>query len=206
MSITTVVLMNHEELNTFMKDFQLTNVSSVISFPSIIRYDNGDTYVGEICPTTNARHGRGTLTYAKGDSIKIVWIQNAPNGFGTYTYGNAKDSGSVIQGHWNYGQLVYGEVRCVNGDFYSGEMTTAGKHGRGTYISAETGEHYYGNFVNNKRFGYGESTWPNGSTYAGNWANDAMDGTGILTTATHIYSGPWRNNEQQPGSTIQEIN
>lgn len=49
----------------------------------------------------------------------------------------------------------------------------------------------HGNYVNGKRHGYGVMTWPDGSSYRGEFYNDEITGKGKYIYADgKIYTGP----------------
>jgi len=62
---------------------------------------------------------------------------------------------------------------------------------------------YKGEFVNNKRHGFGTQVWPNGSKYEGDWAFDAREGRGEFfvkskdDTLRMVYSGSWLNDMKE---------
>ena len=50
---------------------------------------------------------------------------------------------------------------------------------------------YDGNFVDNKKDGYGEITYSDGKSYKGQFKNDKRHGTGSLVTNSTNYTGQW---------------
>jgi hypothetical protein len=63
-----------------------------------------------------------------------------------------------------------------------------------------------GEFVYNERRGKGKCKWPSGLIYEGEWAEDTLNGDGILNGREYdnrIHTGPWINGvQQQKGLTI----
>ena len=51
-------------------------------------------------------------------------------------------------------------------------------HGKGEY-SWDDGRHYSGDYVNDKKEGYGFFVWPDKRTFRGFWKNGKQDGIGI---------------------------
>ena len=127
---------------------------------SIVKYDNGDLYRGEM--KDNMRHGTGTMRYANGDVYVLIlyysfiflflllltyyctfrfilihsyegkFHQNSRQGKGVLTY----NSGHVYNGEWNNdlreGRCIY---KYFYGDIYEGSYFNDHKSGTGTYVS-----------------------------------------------------------------------
>ena len=200
----SVTSMNTNELIEFMDVFKLNNKKVTISFPSVIVYENGNIYKGEITPKENIANGYGEMLFANGDVMAIKWKNNLANGCGIYIYAN----GTEIRGIWVNGVLsstLRSKLTFINGDIYNGPFVNCEMNGLGTYFTAEDGEEFTGNFVNGFRVGYGISEWKNGSVYKGNWANNTFDGIGTLLTPNKIYTGPWYNGIQQSNGLIINI-
>ncbi|MDQ3015086.1 MAG: hypothetical protein M3Q73_04440 [bacterium] len=70
------------------------------------------------------------------------------------------------------------------------------RNGKGT-MGYANGKKYEGNWVDDKRSGYGEQTWAAGAeyiSYKGNWENDTLHGEGtMLYSSGLIYSGQHAN-------------
>lgn len=200
----TVTSMTSEELSEFMDTFKLNDKTTIISFPSVITYENGNIYKGEILPKTNCPNGYGIMHYVNGDWFATKWIDNLANGSGVCIYANGTD----VRGTWNTGVLQSikkGKINYTNGDIYVGPLKNNIMYGVGSYWSEADGELFHGTFVNGTRTGYGVSKWLNGSSYTGNWANDTFDGHGILITPTKKYLGPWCNGTQHKNGKILDI-
>jgi hypothetical protein len=51
---------------------------------------------------------------------------------------------------------------------------------------------YEGNYVDDKKTGYGVFSWPSGSRYEGNFTEDFRDGFGLMHWADGTtYEGEW---------------
>lgn len=201
----TICMMNSDELYEFMQVFKLYDKNSSITNPSVITYNNGDTYRGEICQTNDMfPHGYGEKIFANGDVFATKWNKNLAHGNGIYIYAD----GTTIIGKYYNGILHYSKntiVKFANGDVYKGHLINNMICGNGTYTYAD-GEIYIGELINGSKYGYGVSYYPNGYYYVGNWFNDIFDGYGTLYTHDKIYSGYWSNGTQQKDGTIQSIN
>jgi hypothetical protein len=87
-----------------------------------------------------------------------------------------------------------------NGDVYDGEYTAGHEHGVGT-LTYSHGTTYEGEWQAGKKHGHGALRWgvrPKaagggagsvGSSYVGQYADDAMHGRGVLTMATTTFDG-----------------
>jgi len=200
----TICMMNYDELYEFMKVFKLHNKNSSIVNPSIITYNNGDIYKGELCQTNNLfRHGYGEIIYANGDVFATKWNQDIANENGVYVYAN----GTYIYGNWTNGILnnkTNSIIKFINNDVYKGHIYNNMIYGIGTYIHAD-GETYTGEFINGLKSGYGNTFYANGYIYIGYWFNDIFNGYGTLYTHDKIYSGLWCDGIQQENGTIISI-
>lgn len=87
-----------------------------------------------------------------------------------------------------------GQGTAKGKDIFVGEFIY-GRKVKGTY-TWHNGLVYVGQFVKDKKSGYGEAVFANGDVYKGNWANGLRNGHGELKTAKgNIYEGDWENNE-----------
>jgi hypothetical protein len=202
----SIAPMNPEELINFMSAFK----TSVIHFPSVIVYENGNIYKGETSPMGH-KNGLGEIYYTNGAVFAARWVNNISFGTGVYF----SNLGTVYRGSW-INDIFHGKNNSItfqNGDIYSGNICNNAITGQGTmtykkqemtYSGQEQGI-YTGQFVNGQKTGYGIHVWLNGNIYRGGWNNDLFDGEGILdANNTHdaIYTGPWINGQQQPDGQI----
>ncbi|MCB9201736.1 MAG: hypothetical protein H6604_01625 [Flavobacteriales bacterium] len=70
-----------------------------------------------------------------------------------------------------------------NGDVYEGNWVENKKQGFGKYTSASTGDVYEGNWVDDIRSGQGKLTWKDGKTFVGNFENNMPKGEGKMIYA-----------------------
>jgi 1-phosphatidylinositol-4-phosphate 5-kinase len=67
----------------------------------------------------------------------------------------------------------------------------------GPYRYKSNSADYTGQYKGNKRHGYGELTWPDGSIYEGQFHEDKIQGLGrYISVKYQVYTGNWRNNER----------
>lgn len=81
---------------------------------------------------------------------------------------------------------------------YVGQNVKGYKHGKGVQLSNYG--IYDGDLKKNKKNGYGEFAWNNGSIYKGKWVNNARHGYGIhismdIPNEINIYDGEWINDK-----------
>ena len=70
---------------------------------------------------------------------------------------------------------------------------------KGKMIYDREGLSYYeGDWINNKKFGYGIRRYPSGNIYEGMWVNDVRHGEGTMRwfDKNQIYAGQWENGVQ----------
>ncbi|KAF8569478.1 hypothetical protein P879_06713 [Paragonimus westermani] len=70
----------------------------------------------------------------------------------------------------------------MNGDQYVGDFVNDRRNGWGFY-TAHSGETFEGTFFEDRRHGYGVNKWPDGSSYFGTFFLDKRSGYGVMTYA-----------------------
>ena len=119
-------------------------------------YFNGDKFVGEY--KNGKRHGQGTYFYANGDKYEGEYKNGVSNGQGKYTY----KGGKIKEGIWKDGRFLYAQKKS----------TPLSPNSKPSCPSSE----YRHNC-------YGSHTFPDGSTYIGEWKNNKYNGQGTYTFA-----------------------
>ena len=199
----TIRSMRYDEFCEFLEVFKLKNKNSSIIKPSVVEYNNGDIYKGEIIFTSTneyLRHGYGEIIYANGSIFATRWDNDIANGGGV----NIQSDGTDIRGYWTNGVLQDKKntiIKFSNGDIYKGHVSNNMLCGNGIYKYSD-GEIYDGEFFNGIKTGYGITYLTNGNTYEGYWADDAFNGDGILYTLDKIYTGHWCNGVQDASGEI----
>ena len=62
---------------------------------------------------------------------------------------------------------------------------------------------YKGNFIDNKKDGYGEMTYTDGKSYTGFYKDDKRNGYGILVTDLQTnYTGQWEQGKMHGQGTL----
>jgi hypothetical protein len=102
------------------------------------------------------------------------WLNDMPNGFGTFTNGESRDLDDYV--HFIEGAFVSGTFidGLVEG-FAMGECPTSGAS-------------FFGYHVNGLRSGFGVYTWGNGDVYVGEWEKGLMNGEGSYKYFEDEYS------------------
>jgi hypothetical protein len=104
------------------------------------------------------KHGRGVMRYYNGNKYVGEFIDDFPEGFGTFTYVEIGENGERSGRH------------RYEGDFKRGK-----RQGKGLYVSAN-GDTYTGLFENNLYHGMGTLKSNNGDIYEGEWKKGRASG------------------------------
>ncbi|CAI2378864.1 unnamed protein product [Moneuplotes crassus] len=105
---------------------------------------------------------------------------------------------SIRPNAFPYVQLETRSAKTPRGDIYQGQVNkkTGLKHGRGTYewnSGDGKGARYVGDWVNDKKEGYGIYYYANGDKYEGEWMKGNKHGLGVMTWAGgDIYKGEYK--------------
>jgi len=128
-----------------------------------------------------------SLSFANGASyIGDLNAQGQLEGQGRMTWTN----GDIYDGEFSAG-LFHGKGKFVSGDSgtYKGDYVRGYMEGRGV-LSYSNGTHYEGEFVANQFQGKGRLTYAAGDIYEGDFTNNAMNGVGTWSFADKsIYVG-----------------
>eukprot|EP00735_Rhodelphis_limneticus_P001251 TRINITY_DN11834_c0_g1::TRINITY_DN11834_c0_g1_i1::g.16518::m.16518 TRINITY_DN11834_c0_g1::TRINITY_DN11834_c0_g1_i1::g.16518 ORF type:complete len:324 (+),score=18.06,sp/Q5PPV3/MORN3_XENLA/38.01/6e-33,MORN/PF02493.15/0.00026,MORN/PF02493.15/3.7e-05,MORN/PF02493.15/4.1e-06,MORN/PF02493.15/0.00043,MORN/PF02493.15/6e-08,MORN/PF02493.15/0.0053,MORN/PF02493.15/29,NVEALA/PF14055.1/0.16 TRINITY_DN11834_c0_g1_i1:82-972(+) len=155
------------------------------------KWKNGFEYNGEW--KNNFRHGHGTLwRTVDGEKKRIYeggWKHGFRDGRGIVTY----PDGSRYEGEFKAG------VRNGLGKMEYAAPTTANKLYR-------NGDVYSGEWLDDKRHGFGVLMCPNGDRYEGFWQNDKKEGEGkyYYYETRKVYFGEWRNDIAKCGE-LKEV-
>ncbi|CAI2360649.1 unnamed protein product [Moneuplotes crassus] len=89
---------------------------------------------------------------------------------------------------------------------YIGELKEGMKNGYGLWLESKDDPHsnqYRGEFMNDKKCGYGVFKWASGNYYKGNFKNDERDGYGeMYWNDGSAYKGHWHNGIQHGFGTM----
>lgn len=166
------------------------------------------------CISGNCTNGQGVLAYPNGSRYEGNFLDEKPDGFGTFFdingeqyAGNfkaglrhgtgtlSKENGVIRQGIWREDEYI-GETMDVQ-PVRTGCVAGNCDDGTGTYIF-KNGAKYNGAFLNNLPHGEGVAIYPNGERYEGEMASGSFNGFGTLYTDDGgKVSGYWREGTYQ---------
>ena len=90
---------------------------------------------------------------------------------------------------------------------YNFQMRGNGERVKKPPVNLESGAIYEGEWLDNKRDGYGKQIWPDESKYEGNWLNDKANGYGKLFHYDgDIYEGEWQDDKANGKGTYTHAN
>ena len=158
-----------------------------------------DKYVGELI--NGKPNGKGTKTFANGNTYSGEWKNGDFHGKGTYI----NHYGQRFEGYWENGKIYNGELFYKKGVYpnsqdekYIGELAysygSPVPHGEGIYYFSN-GDIYNGDFFDWSKEGSGTFTWKNGDSYTGEWSGDKFNGYGVLTKNGIKTEGIWEDGE-----------
>ena len=136
------------------------------------------------------------------------WKNGKANGHGALT----NKDGKVYTGNFKNGKLEgNGSMLMENGAFYEGfwKRGRFSEFGVFTYSEddVEGRKIYSGDWLNNRKHGFGELVWNNNQIYEGDWHHGYMQGNGALYKPNGaIYDGEWFNNYKSLKMNIIENN
>uniref|UniRef100_A0A8C5PUZ8 Uncharacterized protein n=1 Tax=Leptobrachium leishanense TaxID=445787 RepID=A0A8C5PUZ8_9ANUR len=146
--------------------------------------------------------GEGVARFKGGNVYRGEFHMNFPMGQGIYTWPNGiRYEGQVSKAIRNGKGLLLSSDRHV---LYVGEWYRGARHGKGTiYYNPEQTSWYEGDWVKNKKEGWGIQCFKSGNIYEGHWKNNNFSGEGIMKwlSSNEEYSGQWLNGIQNGHGT-----
>jgi len=93
----------------------------------------------------------------------------------------------------------FGQYKWANQTSYQGEFKDGLKHGKGKWVRRLVNDHlgkrcnqYEGDYLMDRKHGWGKFEWESGNTYAGGYSNDEREGYGVMKwTDGSCYMGMW---------------
>jgi len=156
------------------------------------------------------KEGFGKFIFCDGTEFCGIFHENILQQYGKYTNinkngGNKNDKEIIIRDNLNYEEYI-GEYKdyVPNGfGIYKNYITNLKITGIfknnnfsdiGIEESAEGGYIYYGDFINNKKDGYGTMIWKDGAKYQGEFKNNQANGYGMIEYPENkFYQGEVKN-------------
>jgi len=145
------------------------------------------------------RHGQGGILRWRDGNVYIgEWIEDRLEGDGEFRWSDGKR----YIGKWYRNQPLQGSLHYLKGKRYEGHFVSGKRHGQGRIMWPEFDEAgrvcYTGNWVDDKKSGFGTMTWKDGTSYEGFWVKGKREGNGVYTfPAGEYYSGNWVNGLRQ---------
>ncbi|KAE8579446.1 hypothetical protein XENTR_v10024041 [Xenopus tropicalis] len=163
-------------------------------------FKDGNIYRGMF--SEGMMHGKGKYTWKDGLTYEGDFYMNFPMGHGIYKWSD----GSQYEGE------VYKAIRHGHGIFtssnqkvsYVGDWHKGTRHGKGViYYNKEGTSWYEGDWISNKKEGWGVQCFISGNIYEGQWKNNIFHGMGKMRwlTSNEEYAGQWENGIQNGSGT-----
>lgn len=166
----------------------------------VMKFKSGDLYEGEWLDDNY--HGVGKYYYTEASELAFYegeWANSKRHGKGLIVFKN----GDKWEGIYEKGSEYdgYGTIIKSN-DIYTGELKNGKANGKGKWIykKSEKLDYYEGDFVDDKRVGFGLLMFKNGGFYEGEWLNDDYNGKGKFTYSEssniEYYDGDWKDDKK----------
>ena len=132
------------------------------------------------CLSGNCINGKGKVIYPNGDTYEGDFVNNIPDGFGTFTE--------------------------INGNVYVGQMSKSEFQGKGKFFW-KSGSVYEGDFVKNKREGKGKTSHADGNYFVGEYKGDWQEGFGKRydKTTNTLTEGIWKGSTLVKSSSVSTL-
>ena len=172
-----------------------------------------DYYIDNEDKSDLNKEGFGKFIFNDGTEFCGIFHDNILEKYGKYSNINGKsqnnldknDKEIIITDNLNYEEFI-GEYKNYEANGFgiyknfitnlkiSGIFHYNGLSGIGIEDSVEGGYIYYGEFINNKKEGYGTIIWKDGSKYQGEFINNQLNGHGIIEyPGNKYYQGEIKN-------------
>ncbi|XP_075686366.1 radial spoke head 10 homolog B [Rhinoderma darwinii] len=158
-------------------------------------YKDGNVYKGMF--SEGLMHGKGVYTWGDGLKYEGEFFMNFPMGHGVYIWPN----GSRYEGQV-YKAIRHGTGIHASSDqqvSYSGEWYMGMRHGKGAiYYNVEGTSWYEGDWIHNRKEGWGVQRFQSGNIYEGQWKNNKFHGEGRMRwlSSNEEYMGQWETGVQ----------
>jgi len=161
----------------------------------------GNIYIGQI-DNNGKKQGHGVFIWAElGMIFDGQWKDNKKVGLGELKWSD---------GHWYKGewkddeQSGLGVMEWPNKQRYTGQFHIEVKKVTTTTFSIHN---FLGNWLNNRKYGFGVQLYPDGRVYRGEWQDDLRAGSGILILPNGgKYEGQWWSDRKEGNGTYIDPN
>ncbi|XP_044160428.1 radial spoke head 10 homolog B-like [Bufo gargarizans] len=170
-------------------------VNGLYEGEGVAYYKDGNVYRGMF--SEGLMHGKGLYTWADGLKYEGEFFMNFPMGHGVYTW----PDGSRYEGQV-YKAIRHGSGVHISSDgqvSYAGQWHMGRRHGKGAiYYNAEGTSWYEGDWIHNRKEGWGMQRFPSGNIYEGQWKNNKFHGEGRMRwlSSSEEYMGQWEDGIQ----------
>ncbi|KAL3775490.1 hypothetical protein ACHAW5_000235 [Stephanodiscus triporus] len=196
---TKLRLSVESDINSSMKSLSVFDHCECIK---LYKYQNGDTYEGNVDRVSGMRQGSGVYTeHRMRSTYNGDWRDSKRHGTGHLKLASGGEyTGEFfmdnIQGQ---GKLTLGGV-VYTGSFYNGLF-----HGRGMLENVGHGRVYFGGFENGERSGEGEETHLDETRYKGEYKFGKRNGFGVLfgPDGSEVYRGEWNEGLRHGKGTLK---
>ena len=117
--------------------------------------------------------------FANGDSYVGQYKLGKPDGNGHYKWQNGSTYVGEFKNGLKHGKGKWKKSKGASTNTYDGEYVMDKKNGYGVFSWA-SGNLYKGNYKDDERHGYGEMFWTDGSVYKGDWIHGIQHGFGQM--------------------------
>uniref|UniRef100_H3D5R8 Uncharacterized protein n=1 Tax=Tetraodon nigroviridis TaxID=99883 RepID=H3D5R8_TETNG len=163
-------------------------------------FEGGHMYKGWF--SKGLMDGCGVFTHADGFKYEGEFVCNLPMGQGSYTWPNGCTYDGEVYNCLRHGMGTYKSLK--NSVEYTGEWSLGKRHGKGAiYYNQEKTSWYKGDWVRNRKEGWGVRCYPSGNIYSGEWRNNLRHGEGTMrwTNLRQQYVGAWQGGVQHGRGT-----
>uniref|UniRef100_A0A3B4BG27 VPS9 domain-containing protein n=1 Tax=Periophthalmus magnuspinnatus TaxID=409849 RepID=A0A3B4BG27_9GOBI len=129
------------------------------------------------------------------------WVAGKLHGYGEYIAPNKTlHKNDLYQGYWKDGKMHGLGTYYANGEVYEGSFQNGMRHGQGMLrtgkLNTSSPSVFIGQWVNDKKTGYGVFDDITGEKYMGQWQEHQRQGTGVVVTQFGLYyEGAFKDNK-----------
>uniref|UniRef100_A0A8C2NDK5 VPS9 domain-containing protein n=1 Tax=Capra hircus TaxID=9925 RepID=A0A8C2NDK5_CAPHI len=138
-------------------------------------------------------HGRGVLKWPDGKMYSGMFRNGLEDGYGEYRIPNkALNKEDHYVGHWKEGKMCgQGVYSYASGEVFEGCFQDNMRHGHGLLrsgkLTSSSPSMFIGQWVMDKKAGYGGIFPTQGEKYMGLWQDDVCQGNGVVVTQFGLY-------------------